>query len=168
LTSFAVAFAAIGVGLAALIVQGAASSGKSYSESVLTLVLLLPLFGLYAACWATDLASGKDDDPPFDSLGQRIGFICIGGAAGAATMYLAFVVTSGAWYAESLPADERGFLYLVFHPGVLPELTRAKQTGLGQSTPTSSESWIWMTMLGLIVGLAGGWYVMARWVSRDD
>ncbi|MFQ5926798.1 MAG: hypothetical protein ACE5MH_05120 [Terriglobia bacterium] len=147
----AMGFGGLGVVLSTLIIWWVASTRSAFSTELFFLGYVLSVGGVLGGAalgrWLLDWRRFRS---PTRILILVILLILIGGVFSALAAYLAHVVTVMTWYAGELPAEQSGFLYLVFHPADVPSIVEVTEGGLKME-----ETAIWGLVMGGVAGLLG-------------
>jgi hypothetical protein len=137
----ATALGVAGVVVGCLIVVFAVSRWTELSAHWLNGTMVLPVLGLLGGM---KLAQGD----PEGTRRLRNALTPIAGVLGGVGNHLAFVITARTWYADQIALDQQGFLYQVFHPGVLPQF----------SVDRVAQPWFLFTGIGIVAGACVFWW----------
>ena len=113
----------------------------------------LIIFGWRAGIW------------PLPSRGLRLLATFIVACLGGVTAYLSFAMVSYSWYAERLPPEKQSYVYLVFHPSEIPEVTELVDD-YDRDTPTREFKVSWRPATVGAFFLAG--FIVFAWSGRWD
>jgi hypothetical protein len=137
----AVSFGLLGLLLGCIIVKIAVSQWTSLNTMWINAAGILPLLGIAGAFGLARAELGPNRGA------YRAICTVLAALLGSLGSYMAFVITSGTWFADRIPLEHQGLFFQLLHPGVLPTFVeRSSSASSGTET-----TWLASLIIGFVV-----------------